>query len=137
VKPARPESPTLPAILLAGVTLIVFFVLQHSGPESAVRQFHEAAINNSPQDLQQVTLQPVGENSDAYMMASIVQHDFLAGARMRVVGTRKPMSGDPNRRIVDVVYLFQNRVWRAVPWVVVRERHLWKVDVVATRFGQA
>lgn len=127
----------MPAILLAAVTLIVFFVLQNSGPESAVRQFHEAAINNSPRELQQVTLQSVNENSDAYMMASIVQHDFMAGARVRIVGTRKTMDGSPNRRIVDVVYLFNNRVVRAVPWVVVRERHLWKVDVVATRFGQA
>jgi len=137
VKPPKPESPILPAVLLAVVTLVVFFVLQHSGPESAVRQFHEAAISNSPRALQQVTLQPLEDNSDAYMMASIVQHDYLAGARIRIVGTRKTMDKSPNRRIVDVVYLFNNRVVRAVPWIVVRERHLWKVDVVATRFGRA
>lgn len=47
------------------------------------------------------------------------------------------MDRDPNRRIVDVIYLFNNRVMRAVPWVVVRQRTLWKVDVVATRLGKA
>jgi hypothetical protein len=71
------------------------------------------------------------------LLASIIQHDVEAGARIRIVGTKNTTSRDPRKRIVDVVYLFNNRVVRAIPWIVVREGHLWKVDADATRFGGA
>lgn len=45
--------------LMAGLTLSVFAVLRSYGPESAIRQFHLAAVTGDAADLQRVTSQAV------------------------------------------------------------------------------
>lgn len=47
--------------LMAGLTLSVFALLRSYGPESAIRQFHLAAVGGDAADLQRVTSQPIDQ----------------------------------------------------------------------------
>ncbi len=117
----------LSAAALAVVTLFVFGTLQDYGPESAIRRFHHAIATNNPDELQQVTEQPLSSKS--------VQSIYQAAGQFVVRGIPyriMKMDRDKGEVRAAVVYSLGNGKQAAVVFVVDKINHAWKIDADKT-----
>lgn len=116
------------AAILAALTLGVFWILRDFGPESALRRFHQAALNGRVADLQAVTVEPVVSPSVKELVAS-VQRTFQRGGQPPRVARTERMP-----RLVRSVLLYQvgGDVFVPAVWVVRREKAGWKVSASET-----
>ncbi|HZH97643.1 MAG TPA: hypothetical protein VEX38_01615 [Fimbriimonadaceae bacterium] len=112
--------------VLAILTLLVFFVLQHYGPESAVRRFHQAVLNDSARELALVTVQTPGD-PDVQFLSQMVRDSVRTGANIRLGRVER----ERNRAVAEVGYVYPRGV-RVIYWVVERKPAGWMVNGKAT-----
>ncbi len=117
------------ALLLAVLTLSVFWVLQDVGPESAIRRFHQALARRDAGELQSVTLQPL-QAPAPQALVSRTQTLLTQGARFRVLR----MDRTPNQVIAEVAYVLPNKTGTVMLWVIRNSDRTaaWRVDATAT-----
>lgn len=117
----------LSSAILSLLTLSVFWMLQSTGPESAVRKFHEAVAAGRPDQIKDVvTSDPSDPN--VQKLAAGVSALLRANANIQLAGAdRQP--GVVNLQIVYV--LRDGRAMRHV-FVVRRVGRYWKIDAAAT-----
>jgi hypothetical protein len=89
----------VPAILLAAITLAVFWILQDYGPESAIRRFHQAAITGDRDTLQGVSLHRI-ESPAVQELENDVRTLLRGGGAYRILR----MDRGPRRVSAEVVY---------------------------------
>ncbi len=128
----KPKPLSVGSVLASGalalVVMLVFFVLQDYGPESAVRRFHEAIVRHDNETLKRVTKGSL-ETEVAQFELTAVEQVLKAGARYQLVRTdhRAGWVG------AEVVYRSPNGQTGTIYWVVVKDGPTWKVDPEATR----
>jgi hypothetical protein len=127
----RPVSSAsfLAAGALALVTLLVFFILQDYGPESSLRKFHEAIVQQDAKELGEVTTTNLAD-ADTKLAVNVVSTILVSGnARYRLLMTdhQKGWIG------AEVQYVYPNGQTRTIYWVVRKVGRDWKVDPTATR----
>jgi len=131
---ARPYSSAsiVPAAVLALLTLLVFYVLQDYGPESALRKFHEAALKGDSGSLDRVS---VGGSADQVTReaAATVQY-FLKDPPSGGGGRYRLLRTDHRGRTVgaEAVYVFPSGQTKTIYWIVVKQGNRWRVDALAT-----
>ena len=119
------------AVVLAVLTLAVFYVLQDYGPASAIRRFHAALATGDVAALQQVIDSPVKSLVDD------PQQKFLIGYVKQFVdhGIQPQvarMDRQPGSVRVAVVYTLQNHDRYAIVWIVDKKGPLWKINIKLT-----
>jgi hypothetical protein len=117
----------LASVLLALLTLSVFYVLQDYGPESAIRKYNEAVLNGDSLALNAISSQPIDSPDGEWLQAQV--HSFLAaGGRLRLETIRR----EPTTDLAEVEYVLPDPP--AVPFlfVVTKDNHVWKVNPSAT-----
>ena len=110
------------AVVLAVLTLAVFYVLQDYGPASAIRRFHVAlAADNAPG-----VLQVIDSRLDDPNLAYIVEQirPYLTQGPPQVARI------DRQQGRVRVAVVYGNRF--AVIWVVDKSGPLWKINTRLT-----
>ena len=118
----------LTSILLTLVTLFIFGNLQHHGPDSTVKMFHQAA-----------------ERHDRFRAASLVEPDFDSASTqelwMVITGLMANKQTEyeithvrrqANETAIVVRYRLPNGAHRALIWKVARFEGKWKVDTRET-----
>ena len=119
----------LSAIGLAALTLATFASLQEYGPESAIRKFHRAVLNEDSEGLREVVVRgtPQWEMNE---LARRVLDAAYTGLQFQIVSMRRL----PDSSVIAVVaYFFPNRdMARIQPWVAKKEYGRWRVDAVET-----
>lgn len=123
---SQTTSSYLAAIVLAAVTLGVFFALRYYGPESAVRRFHRASLLDDRAELQRVTRQPIDSQNVQILRAQVRE-----AARMRAYIQMRSVDRQPSRVVVEAVYLVP-RGGNTIFWVVRKRDGLWQVDAIDT-----
>ena len=116
------------ALLLAGLTAGVFWVLQDYGPESALRKFHRAAVNRNYRELTQLVA-PNSYEDSLNRLYYMVDTFARSGAQYQLLYVKRE-----NKRVVaEVAYAWPNRKL-VVPvfWVVEKFPGGWKVNVNQT-----
>lgn len=119
----------LAAVVLAALTLTVFWMLRDYGPESAIRRYHAAVMARDPGKLQQSALQDIDSDANRILVAS-VNELLTSGARFRVLDVERT----PTEVRAIVEYVFPTR---RIPmlWVVAKRQGLWRVDANQTVFN--
>jgi hypothetical protein len=117
------------SLVLAAITLFVFYTLQDYGPSSAVRHFHRAVEAENTSLLQQVTVQEVG----AWPVRQLVQmtSPLIRNTRHQVVRTDQQR----DQAQVAVNYLFPDGRAAWMIWIVQKgpgRRDPWRVDAERT-----
>lgn len=118
----------IPAFILSALVLGVFWALRDFGPESALRRFHMASVNNDQGMLEDVTdFEPNPQYAQA--LRSRVQDFARAGGRYEL----RRMDRSRTRVIAEVVYRFPF-TGQQIPslWVVEKERGKWRVSPYET-----
>ncbi|MHB8637506.1 MAG: hypothetical protein ACYC96_13640 [Fimbriimonadaceae bacterium] len=118
----------LASILLALLTISVFYVLQDYGPESAIRKYNEAVQQGDVVALDQISAQP-GETLDGQWLAAKVRDLLAAGGRLRL----DTMDRQPTTDLAGVEYVLPGQQPVPFLFVVTKENHAWKVNPEATR----
>lgn len=118
----------LSSVVLAAITLLVFYMLQDYGPESALRKFHEAIVQRDAQTLNEVTMGGTQSQDVREAVSAIGSFLIQSGARYRLLRT------DHRGRQVgaEVVYIFPSGQTRTIYWIIVKSGNSWKVDPTAT-----
>ena len=113
------------ALLLALLTVAVFWVLQDYGPESALRKFHRAAVNHNRRELLE-TVAPNSYRQNVEALAYTVDSYARSGARYQLKNVERE-----NKRVwAEVAYLFPNRpIEFHIFWEVEKVPGGWKVNV--------
>ena len=112
------------AAAIAAVTLGVFATFQDYGPESAVRRFHHAIANKSPNELAQVVEGPIDTTSVHDLGLDVDQALKASGANYRIVKSER----SPTQ--VEMLALYGGRP--PIIWVVVKARDRWRIDPYLT-----
>ena len=121
-------STGIAALLLATLTISVFWALQNSGPESVLRRFHRAAVNGDFQELAEV----VSPDSTPQAVR-ILQYGVADYARMGARYQMLRMKRSPRLVQATVAYVLPNR--QMVPtmtWIVEKRGTQWKVNADKT-----
>ena len=113
--------------LLACLTIRVFFELQDSGPESAIRRFNDAIRDHDAESIRKLTTEPLEGDATRAMLAKLDAWDS-DGATMQV--TLMERSGDEVRAVV--VFSLPKGTSSAMIWVVERRGKMWLVDANKT-----
>lgn len=116
-------SSSLAALVVAAITLVVFFVLRDYGPESAIRRFHEAAVSQDWPTLQQVTVEPIDDVGVKRLAFGVIELE-RNGANYII----SHMEREPNRVVADVHYTLSDGEQGTTVWVVVKTHRIWKVS---------
>ncbi len=118
----------LSAGVLAALTLTVFGFAQSSGPESAVRRFHQAVREQRWRDVQALLTTPIMEPT----ASQLVQYVSLNLRNSSSVELRRIQI---RNRVGEVyaVYRGPNGGFASLPFVVVRSADGWRVDPEMTR----
>lgn len=122
------------SVLLAGLTVAVFAQFQQSGPQGVMMRFLEEIAGKDGQGAMALTTgQPTG--SESVILNSLYSR-LQSGARYRVIEVRR-MADVPVAR-VRVTFYYPNAE-EPTEWMVVRENHVWRIDLRATMimWGQA
>jgi len=85
--------------VLAAITLFVFFTLRDYGPRSALRRFNDDVRSGNVNDLQQVTVQQISDES-VQKLYYLVRQIELRGGTSRVAALNK------NRGEVEMLVLY-------------------------------
>jgi len=135
-----PIPSVIAALCLAVLTLAVFGQAQNTGPESAIRQYHQALVaspggnDRGPVMLQQredVT-QPFNQLIEQLLRAGAqVRFGRITGAQVRFGRITKQLPD----ATVEVAYLRPNGETWAFLYVLRREQGVWRVDVEQTARG--
>jgi uncharacterized UPF0160 family protein len=115
------------AATLGIVTLLVFSLLQDYGPESAIRQFHEAVRENDDQLLASVTFEDMSD-PNVQLLKRQVQDLEEQGARYSVYSVDR----HPTYVEADVQYQGPGGQQITVVWVVRKDRRIWRVSAIQT-----
>ncbi|BBO23321.1 MAG: hypothetical protein AMXMBFR19_05480 [Chthonomonadaceae bacterium] len=116
------------SIVLAGLTLAVFATLQDYGPESAVRRFHEAALNGDSRAMGRVVTSDSSEGAVS-LLASRVLELARSGGRYQLLGIER----GPGSARAEVAYVFPYRgLVISMLWSVRKEGRSWRVDADET-----
>jgi hypothetical protein len=119
----------IPSILLSGLVLGVFWVARGFGPESALRAFHIAAVNNDREGMREACVENASEQALG-VFAQRIGDIARAGGQYKVRGV--------HQRKEDLVIAEVNYSGpfsqRAVPtlFIVRKVRSNWLVDPDAT-----
>jgi hypothetical protein len=115
------------AAILALVTLGIFFVLQHYGPESAVRRFHQGALNGNDRELALVTFQDLRDPNVVFLRRMVV--DWVrTGGQVRIGRIERL---NTRTAIAEVGYIYPRGI-RVVHWAVERRPEGWVVNAEET-----
>lgn len=118
----------LAALLLSALTLSVFAVLQNYGPESAVRRFHEAAVNRNAEQLRRVSVRDLQDMPTRYLTFR-VDELIRSGTRIQIRRTIR----EPRRVLVEVRYFFPGGGQTSLWWHVERQPNgEWRVNARRT-----
>lgn len=131
----------LASILLAALTISVFYVLQDYGPESAIRKYNEAVFNNDIGSADLYATQPYGRSEAAHLVFEAVRRSLAVGGRLRLLHMDRSPNGDA--ALAVVAYVYPNGAVTQFDFEVVKQDHIWKVDPIqsldamrrAVRFG--
>jgi hypothetical protein len=138
----------LASSVLAAITLVVFYVLQDYGPESALRKYNEAvisliqassssvspearqaAINQDYQSLDRVSAQPHGDPYSQWL-GNIVVNCLRRGGRLRLIAL---VGGTPTDLVAaNAAYVLPDGTQAYVFFYISRQDHVWKVDARQT-----
>lgn len=125
-----PISSVVAALCLSILTLAVFGQAQNTGPESAIRQYHQALLASPAGD----DLGPVipQQNPGATQpFNQLIGQLLRAGAQVRFGRITKQLPD----ATVEVAYLRPNGETWAFLYVLRREQGVWRVDVEQTARG--
>lgn len=133
------KSSAIAAGLLAAVTLGVFGVLRDYGPESALRRFHLAAIENDDRMLQRVSKQDI-RSREVGLLRSLVVKYVQSGARISMGHVSEETRQDRvDGRIVNVPsvvtevrYHTNQGPYNNIFWVLDHDPAGWTVNAVET-----
>lgn len=115
------------AAVLALITLGVFAVLQDYGPESAIRRFHAAVMQDDPIELQSVTEQNV--RTPAVRELAVQVRSFLSTGSYQLLR----MERSPAQVRAAVVYTSRTTHEQfPMIWIVEQRNHVWRVDANKT-----
>lgn len=115
------------AAVLALITLGVFSVLQDYGPESAIRRFHAAVMQEDAIELQTVTEQNVRTPAVRELAGQV--HSFLTQGNYQLLR----MERSPLQVRAAVVYTSRlTHEQFPMIWVVEQRNHVWRVDANKT-----
>jgi len=122
-----PIPSVIAALCLAVLTLAVFGQAQNTGPESAIRQYHQALLASPVGDERgpvisqqnQLVTQPFNQ---------LIEQLLRAGAQVRFGRITKQLPD----ATVEVAYLRPNGETWAFLYVLRREQGIWRVDVEQT-----
>jgi len=121
------------ALVLACLTLGVFYVFQDFGPESAIRRFNEACIRNNDDELQSVIAENFQRNN-VLLLKQQLRTWYENGATMQLAEMER------SEKEVRAAVLFTippnqdyplGTQW-AMIWVVTRRGKFWLVDANKT-----
>ncbi|HLK16134.1 MAG TPA: hypothetical protein VKT78_15120 [Fimbriimonadaceae bacterium] len=118
----------LASILLALLTISVFYVLQDYGPESAVRKYNEGVLTGDLAAVNQISTQPVDPN-DADWLRAYVQSFLRTGGRLRLMN----MDRTPDRSVAYVEYVEPEPPSIQFLFVVRKQNHIWRISPTETR----
>ncbi len=114
----------LASIVLAFVTMLVFYRLQMFGPTSAINRFNQATAKWDTQEMATVTVQR-GLNESEFQVLTLAHNLSLKASSIQIVNLQQ--AGD--EAIARVVYEMPNGT-SAVMLYVLTERHgIWKIDL--------
>lgn len=131
MKIARYAKAIIPAAVLAALVLLVFYRLQFYGPESAVRQFHEAIANSNPGKLVDVTIAPASKRQldEISWMYSQLEPRLSNGYVIRL----REVDREQNEVDVTVYYYYPDGTpFGNATFVTSRTVSGWKVNVHKT-----
>jgi hypothetical protein len=114
----------IPAFLVAGLTLFVFFVLQNFGPQSAVRRFHNAILRRDSTELRASVLESTDSKSVRVLVDGVSR--LLLNGPPALAGSRH----EPNEEQLLLTYRDdQGNVFPIVFFVEKRPgQRNWKVN---------
>ncbi|MBS1717314.1 MAG: hypothetical protein JSS72_06250 [Armatimonadetes bacterium] len=119
--PVRPHG-TLVALILAVVTVGVFWSLRNYGPESAIREFHEAILLNDPREFEHVCLDV--QSPATQVLALRVSSLIRRGATYRLIRVDR----SPRKVFADAQYVLPNGFRVQLIFVVQKDLHQWKIN---------
>ncbi|HAY14810.1 MAG TPA: hypothetical protein PLB31_04020 [Fimbriimonadaceae bacterium] len=115
---------------MAVLTLAVFGQAQNTGPESAIRQYHQALVASpGGNDRGPVMLQQREDVTQPFNQ--LIEQLLRAGAQVRFGRITKQLPD----ATVEVAYLRPNGETWAFLYVLRREQGVWRVDVEQTARG--
>lgn len=115
---------------LAVLTLAVFGQAQNTGPESAIRQYHQALLA-SPGGNDRGPVMPLQREDVTQPFNQLIEQLLKAGAQVRFGRITKHLPD----ATVEVAYLRPNGETWAFLYVLRREQGVWRVDVEQTARG--
>jgi len=125
-----PIPSVIAALCLAVLTLAVFGQAQNTGPESAIRQYHQALVASpGGNDRGPVMLQQREDVTQPFNQ--LIEQLLRAGAQVRFGRITKQLPD----ATVEVAYLRPNGETWAFLYVLRREQGVWRVDVEQTARG--
>lgn len=120
----------LPPLILAGVVLLVFAVLQNSGPRSVIRRFHEAVYNKDATKLENLMADPSPRTSEA--VSELVNAPYFL-ASQNYFPYRITVNDQQKEVFVAVDYLNKEfGAFKQIDYVLVRKNGQCKVDALKT-----
>lgn len=112
--------------VLALLTITLFAVSRNSGPESSIRQFHEAIARRDSARLARVSSPP--RTIKGSQVAILIEQLIRQGAQVRFGSVEKK----PPDSVVEVAYLLRDgRTW-ALRMFLTRVNGVWKIDLDET-----
>jgi hypothetical protein len=115
------------SVLLALLTISVFYVLQDYGPESAIRKYNEAVLNGDVFAIDQISAQS-SDTDDGQWLKAQVQFFLSKGGRLRL----DRLVRQPTADIAQVEYVFREPPAIGFFFVVTKDNHVWRVNPQAT-----
>ncbi|MFN3962356.1 MAG: hypothetical protein ACK4NQ_05195 [Fimbriimonadaceae bacterium] len=125
-----PIPSVIAALCLAVLTLAVFGQAQNTGPESAIRQYHQALLA-SPGGNDRGPVMPLQREDVTQPFNQLIEQLLKAGAQVRFGRITKHLPD----ATVEVAYLRPNGETWAFLYVLRREQGVWRVDVEQTARG--
>lgn len=112
--------------VLAALTLVVFYLLQNFGPESAIRRFHHGAGRGDLSEMARATLEDPSSDSFRFL-AEIVREYGRRGAQVRLGHVERGLG----RAIATVDYVMPADYYTMI-WVVDKKPAGWFVNTTET-----
>lgn len=118
----RLRSSLIAAGTLSALTLVVFFLLQNFGPESALRRFHMGVASGDQVEMDRVSFRASGSNSTE-LLAVVLRRLMGQGAHMRIGRVERSAS----RVVTQVDYVLPGQYF-TIWWIVEKRRTGWLVN---------
>lgn len=131
--PALRPKGVIAALILAVITLTVFYNLRDYGPESAIRRFHEGLaklIGSNGQDVSGVeaAAEPPQSAANFQLVVQYVRELVARGIPYRIM----KMDREPDEVSATAVYGAPGGRQIAIIWVVDKDGPAWKVNIDKT-----